>query len=79
MFLRCLLGMPDLFYQAGKSNQVSKIYAADAGIAHLRFWMRFLRSIRCLTDHQLETAQVLVSEVGSMLGAWIKKKQGQTG
>ena len=26
MFLACLLGQPDLFFQAGKSNQVSKIY-----------------------------------------------------
>ena len=37
MFLKCLLGQPDLFFQAGKSTQVSKIYAADAGLAQLRF------------------------------------------
>ena len=81
MFLQCLLGQPDLFFQAGKSNQVSKIYAADAGMAHLRFWMRFLLSIRSMTLHQLETAQLLLSEVGAMLGAWIKRrqKQGQAG
>ena len=81
MFLQCLLGQPDLFFQAGKSNQISKIYAADAGLAHLRFWMRFLVSIKCLTTHQLKTAQVLVAEVGAMLGSWIKKrqKQGQSG
>ena len=44
MFLECLLGQPDLIIQAGKSNQVSKIYIADAGLAHLRFWMRFLNT-----------------------------------
>jgi hypothetical protein len=80
MFLRVLLGQPDLFFQAGKSNQVSKIYTADAGLAQLRFWMRFLVSIRCMTSHQLQTAQVLVAEVGAMLGSWMKRrKQGQTG
>ena len=81
MFLECLLGQPDLIIQAGKSNQVSKIYLADAGLAHLRFWMRFLNSIKCMTVHQLQTAQVLVAEVGAMLGGWIKRrqKQGQAG
>jgi len=80
MFLRVLLGQPDLFFQAGKSNQVSKIYTADAGLAQLRFWMRFLVSIRCMTSHQLQTAQGLVAEVGAMLGSWMKRrKQGQTG
>ena len=49
MFLQCLLGQPDLFFQAGKSNQVSRIYAADAGLAQLRFWMRFLVSIKFFT------------------------------
>ena len=31
-----------LFYQAAKSNQVSKLYLADAGLADLRFLLRFL-------------------------------------
>ena len=81
MFLECLLSQPDLIIQAGKSNQVSKIYVADAGLAHLRFWMRFLHSIRCMTTHQLQTAQIIIAEVGAMLGSWIKRrqKQGQTG
>lgn len=80
LFLACLFGQPDLLIQAGKSNQVAKIYAADAGLAHLRFWMRFLVSIRCMTTHQLQTAQVLTAEVGAMIGAWAKRrKQGQSG
>lgn len=75
------MGVPDLLIQAGKSNQISKIYAADGGLAHLRFWMRFLVTNRCMTSHQLQTAQVLLSEVGGMVNAWIKgkKSQGQTG
>ena len=80
LFLEALLGQADLFFQAGKSNQVSKIYSADAGLAHLRFWLRFLTSIRGMTQHQLETAQILLAEVGAMLGSWIKsRKQGQIG
>ena len=27
LFLKCLLKQPDLFFQAGKSNQVSKIFS----------------------------------------------------
>jgi len=81
MFLKCLLGMPDLFFQAGKSNQISKIYVADAGLAELRFWMRFLLSIHALTPHQQLTAQILLADVGAMVGAWVKGRQklGQPG
>ena len=81
LFLQCLLGQPDLFFQAGKSNQISRIYAADAGLAHLRFWMRFLHAQHCMSHHQLQTAQALAAEVGGMVNAWIKrkKKQGQAG
>jgi hypothetical protein len=39
--------------------------------------MRFLLSIRSITPHQLQTAQILLAEVGSMLGAWIKRRQKQ--
>lgn len=81
MFLQCLLSVPDTIIQAGKSNQVSKVYAADAQLAHLRYWVRFLATIRCVTLHQQQTSQVLIAEVGAMIGAWIKRKkpQGQAG
>jgi hypothetical protein len=81
MFLHCLMGIPDLLIQAGKSNQISKVYAADAGLAHLRFWMRFLTTNRCMTAHQHQTSQVLLAEIGGMVNAWIKRKksQGHTG
>lgn len=80
MFLRCLLGQPDLFYQAGKSSQISKLYAADAGLAHLRFWLRFLLSLKGLTPHQVQVAQVRIAEVGAMVGAWMRRgRKGQAG
>jgi len=76
MFLDCLLGQVNLFIVAGKSNQVSRLYAADAGLATLRFWLRFLSGIQKpheMTPHQVETAQVLIAEVGNILGAWIAR------
>jgi hypothetical protein len=83
MFVECLLGQVKLIVEAGKSGQVSRLYIADAGLSHLRFWLRFLSSkqIRGMTPHQVETAQVLIAEVGRLLGAWIsrQKRRGQHG
>ena len=81
MFLECLLEQPGLFINAGKSLQISKIYSADAGLSNIRFWLRFLTSIKCLTPHQLQTAQTMLAEIGALVGTWIKNKQktGQVG
>ena len=76
-FLDCLLGVPDLFYQAGKSRQISRLYHADAALAHLRFWLRLLHRLHVLTDHQQQTALLLVAEVGGMTNAWISGWQRQ--
>jgi len=77
MFLQRLLSIPDLLFQAGKSTQVSKLYFVDAALADLRYWLRFLVTIRALTPHQLQVSQVLLSEVGAMLGSWIKRQKVQ--
>ena len=47
-----------LFQQAGKSSQISKLYLADAGLAHLRFLLRFLADAnrRLISRHQHEVA-----------------------
>jgi hypothetical protein len=83
MFIECLLEQVKLIVEAGKSGQVSRLYIADAGLSHLRFWLRFLvsRQVRSITPHQVETAQVLIAEVGCLLGAWIAKlkRRGQHG
>ncbi len=83
MFLQCLLGQVQLFVEAGKSSQISRLYIADAGLAQLRFWLRFLRSddVKGITPHQVRTAQALLAEVGKILGAWIakQKRRGQHG
>lgn len=77
MFLTCLLGQVQLFVEAGKSSQISRLYVADSGLSNLRFWLRFLcgEQVRGITPHQVKTAQVLVAEVGKMLGAWIVKQK----
>lgn len=77
MFLTCLLGIPKEIYRAGKSNHVSKIYEVDAMLAELRFWMRRLFEVKCITIKQQQAAQTLVAEVGSMVGTWLKKKRQQ--
>lgn len=83
MFIRALLGQAALFTAAGKSNQVSKIYAADAGLADLRFWFRFFAQskIRGMTPHQHQVALTLLAEVGCMVGSWVKraKRKGLDG
>ena len=83
MFIECLLGQVQLIVEAGKSGQISRLYIADAGLSQLRFWLRFLvsKQVRSITPHQVETAQVLIAEVGRLLGAWIvkQKRRGQHG
>jgi hypothetical protein len=81
MFLRALFKQTEMFYEAGKTNQIGKIYVADAGLAGLRFWLRFLVTpkVKCITKHQHETALVLIANVGSMVNSWIIKRKGQNG
>ncbi len=83
MFIECLLEQVKLIVEAGKSGQISRLYIADAGLSQLRFWLRFLSSekVRRITPHQVETAQVLIAEVGRLLGTWIvkQKRRGQHG
>lgn len=62
-----------LFYQAAKSRQASRLYAADANLATLRFWLRFAAGaeIKAISHAQHRTALRHVAEAGAMLGAWI--------
>ncbi|HEU0074005.1 MAG TPA: diversity-generating retroelement protein Avd [Dehalococcoidia bacterium] len=77
MFLQAMLGQVDFFITAGKSNQISRLYAADAGLAHLRFWLRFMAhpGRRLITPKQHRAALAQLAEVGKMLGAWIGKRR----
>ena len=77
MFLTCLLGQVELFVSAAKTDQLSRAYQADAGLANLRYWLRFLTHIRAVTPKQHQTASLLLAEPGKLLGAWILRKKGK--
>ena len=84
MIKRCLHGQMNLFYTAGKTNQISRLYEADGGLANLRYWLRFMvmPEIKALTPKQLDQALIRIGEVGGMLNKWIsgnRKRGGQHG
>lgn len=72
-----MLDQIGLFNDAGKSGALSKLYAADAGLASLRFYLRFFAAPgrKLISQHQHQTAAIHLAEVGKMLGAWIKRAQ----
>lgn len=72
--LNTLFEQVPLLIAAGKSGQPSRLYAADANLATLRFWLRFGTSskVKILTPRQQQVALSLIAEVGAMVGAWIK-------
>ncbi|MDD2763490.1 MAG: diversity-generating retroelement protein Avd [Opitutaceae bacterium] len=72
-----VLDQVGLFNDAGKSGMLSKLYAADAGLASLRFYLRFFAAPgrKLISQHQHQTAAIHLAEVGKMLGAWIRRVQ----
>jgi hypothetical protein len=80
MFLAAAFDQARLFAEAGKSDQVSKLYAADAGLALLRFHLRFMvaSSRKLISLNQHKVASVHLAETGRILGAWIKTAKEET-
>ena len=76
MFIRDMFTQVNLFIIAGKSNQINRLYDADAGLAQLRYWLRFLenkdRNIITLRQHQV--GSMMLAEVGKILGSWIMRR-----
>lgn len=77
MLLKSILEQPILFIKAGKSNQISRLYEADAGLTQLRFWLRFCshENRKIITLKQHRAAEVMLAEVGKILGSWINNKK----
>ncbi len=75
--LKTMFSQVELFHLAAKSDQASRLYAADAGLAVLREFLRFATNParKLLSRHQHEVAEVHLAETGAMLGAWIAKAQ----
>lgn len=65
----------ELFYVAIKSTQKSKLYEADANLASIRFYLRFLanENRKLISQKQHQTASIKLAEVGKMLNSWINK------
>lgn len=76
-FIDAMLSQIQLFYDAAKSNQISRLYLADSGISALKEFLRLAAhhdpKLRLLSGHQHEVAERHLTETGAMLGAWIKK------
>lgn len=68
-FISTLIKQIQLFNEAGKSNQISRIYLSDAGLSNIKFFLRFIASknIKCLTHKQQAYSQKLISECADLL------------
>jgi hypothetical protein len=66
----------ELFYKALKSNQKSRLYEADANLASIRYYLRFLadRNRKLISQKQHHVASIKIAEVGKILNSWIKGK-----
>ena len=73
---RLALDFQDNLTVAGKRSGPTRKTAlerADVLLAQLRFWMRFTRDLHLLSLPQYEHAARLLTEVGRLLGAWLKQ------
>lgn len=75
--IAALFGQYRLFYEAAKSSQVSRVYVADAGLAHIKELLRFMAdpARKLVSRRQYEVASVRLAETGAMLGGWIRHAQ----
>ena len=68
-----LFRIQEALVEAGSSSQPrSSLEAADKGLIRLRTYLRLSRDLRLLSSQQYEHVSKLVSEVGRLLGGWMK-------
>lgn len=72
-----LFSFQDNLTAAGKArvrqDKLEKLREADIQLEQLRVWVRLSRDLDVLKINQYEHLSRMVSEVGRLLGAWIKK------
>jgi hypothetical protein len=75
--LAAVFDQVELLNEAGKANTLPRLYAADAGLASLRFYLRFFAAPgrKLISQHQHQVAAIQLAEAGKMLGAWIRRTQ----
>ena len=76
MITQSIFIQTELFYKALKSDQKSKLHEADANLATIRYWLRFMANDKrhFISPHQHQVAGIKIDEVGKILGTWIKGK-----
>lgn len=77
-FLNAIISQYKLLFYAVRSNQKSRIYEADIGIAYIKTLMRNLihktKDRRTFSMKQISIAEVLLANVGKMLNSMLKNK-----
>ncbi|WP_028844734.1 diversity-generating retroelement protein Avd [Thermodesulfovibrio thiophilus] len=71
----CLIGIARLIVKANKSkNKKSVLYDIDICIEELKFLVRFAHDRKYLSHKSYEYVSKLISEIGRLLGGWIKSE-----
>jgi len=73
---RLALDFQDSIVAAGKSRQEARriqLNQADIQLEQLRSWIRMSHELNLLTVSQYEHVSRMTSEVGRLLGAWLKQ------
>ncbi len=60
-------------------TRLSKLREGDAALGRLRLYLRLSHRWRWLTDGQYEHVLRMVTEVGKLLGGWVKSNQSAPG
>jgi four helix bundle protein len=75
---RLALDFQDALVAAGKSKGEERrayLRLADVQLEQLRAWMRLSKDLSLITVRQFEHSARLISEVGRLLGAWLKQME----
>ena len=68
-----MLGFLRLIFKAGKSaNKKSILYTADVELEIIRMQIRAAKDMKIMSVHKYEILARDLSEIGKMLGGWIK-------
>jgi cytosine/adenosine deaminase-related metal-dependent hydrolase len=74
---RTALDFQERLIEAGLTqNPISILQQADVSLMKLRFYLRLCRDLELLSLGQYEHVSRMISEIGKLLGGWIKKVSG---
>lgn len=77
-FICILVKQIELFNDAAKTDQASKLYLCDSGLSSIRSLTRLFHNLlKRLTNKQITFALEMLNEIGRILGSWIKKKKSE--